>query len=96
MSIEEGYKRIYANDLAAGLGFEWNYEEAEDHDLYEAIEAQGYEWNGTSWLSPERQRDAARLRASKPKKTRRKKADDQGRLEEWNAGKPLSGRKASK
>jgi hypothetical protein len=89
MSIEEGYKRIYANDLAAGLGFEWDYEEAQDHDLYEAIEVQGYEWDGTSWLSPERQRDAARLRASQIKKPRRKKPNVQQQLEQWNAGKPI-------
>lgn len=52
--MEEGFKRIYADDLAAGLGFEWNYEEVSDADLYEALEAVGYEWDSErlSWLAP--------------------------------------------
>lgn len=50
MSIEEGFKRIYADDLALGLGFEWDYEVADDCDLYEALEAIGYEWDGSGWV----------------------------------------------
>jgi hypothetical protein len=48
--LMRGYKRIYAEDLAAGLEFEWDYENASDADLYEALEAMGYTWNGNSWV----------------------------------------------
>ncbi len=48
-TTEESYKRIYADDLAAGLGFEWDYEGAKDYDLYEALEAMGYKWDGQNW-----------------------------------------------
>ncbi len=87
-SIEEGYKRIYAEDLAAGLGFEWGYDAAADHDLYEALEAMGYEWNGTSWLAPEAQQTEAKPRTARP---RRKQVDIRERLRQWNAGEPKPG-----
>lgn len=47
-----GWKRIYAEDVAAAECFEWNYEEASDWDLYEAIESMGYTWNEeqTTWV----------------------------------------------
>jgi hypothetical protein len=88
MSLEEKYKRIYADDLAAGLGFEWDYAAARDGDLYEALEGMCYEWDGKSWLSPERQQDAARVRASKVKR-RRPKVPIEARLEDWNKGRPI-------
>lgn len=95
MSIAEGYKRIYADDLAAGLGFEWDYENASDDDLYEALEVMGYTWDSErrSWLSPEYQEqlDQARIRASKPKRTRRirRAANVKEQLRAWNEGKPI-------
>jgi len=45
----EGFKRIYAEDLAAAL-FDWDYESVEDWELYTALEECGYEWNGESWV----------------------------------------------
>jgi hypothetical protein len=47
--MEQSYKRIYADDLAVMLDFEWDYEEAEDDDLYEALESMGYRWDGKGW-----------------------------------------------
>lgn len=49
------WKRLYAEDVAAAEGFEWDVGNAEDHDLYEAIEAMGYVWDErrTMWFGPE-------------------------------------------
>lgn len=59
MSLEDGWKHIYACDLAAGLEFEWDYEIADEDDLYEALELMGYEWNGSGWASIKEADDAA-------------------------------------
>lgn len=42
-------KYAYALDVAVAEGFEWDYEYASEEELYEAIEAIGYAWDGTSW-----------------------------------------------
>jgi hypothetical protein len=86
-SIEEGYKRIYAEDLAFGLGFEWDYENAADHNLYEAVEAMGYEWTGSGWRA---QQTEAKFRVRQPQ---RNQFDIQDRLRQWNAGEALPGRR---
>lgn len=90
MSIEEGYKRLAAEGLAAGLEFEWDYENAADCDLYEAIEAMGYEWDGKefdgSWIAPGAQRTNA-----KSKKPRKRRANEQELLRQWNAGEKKPG-----
>ncbi|NJO81641.1 MAG: hypothetical protein HC828_01975 [Blastochloris sp.] len=46
MAYRNPYKKLMdALDIAASEGFEWDYPNAEPDDLYEAIEAIGYEWN---------------------------------------------------
>jgi len=87
MSIEEGYKRINAEELAAMIGFEWDYENAEDCDLYEALEAMGYTWKGEeyggNWVAPVTER---KLRTRRPRQL-----DIQERLRQWNAGEKKPG-----
>lgn len=41
-------QRIDAEDIACTL-FDWDYEQATDQELYQALYEQGYEWNGASW-----------------------------------------------
>ena len=86
MSIAEGYKRIYADDLAQGLGFEWDYESAEDHDLYEALEGMGYHWNGKSWLAPEY---TPEQKLKKTRRRRKTKAQMEEQLLAWKNGEPI-------
>jgi hypothetical protein len=51
----EATKYMDALDIAAAEGFEWDYENAADYDLYEAVEILGYWWDDTQkrWHGPE-------------------------------------------
>lgn len=40
---------IHALDIAAMEGFEWDYHTVERHELYSAVEALGYNWNGENY-----------------------------------------------
>ena len=42
-------KRRYAEDVAAALGFTWDYENADDNALFEAVELCHYVWNANTW-----------------------------------------------
>lgn len=86
-SINDVYKRIYADDLAAALDFEWDYEGADDDDVYEALEAMGYVWypERSSWLAPEAQEAVARVQKADQVKAQCELA----RLAAWNAGEPI-------
>lgn len=48
------WKHIYALDAAAADCFEWDYENADPDDLYEALELCGWEWDEETktWISP--------------------------------------------
>jgi hypothetical protein len=50
-SLEEGYRRIYAIDLLDALwqGDQRDFNELEDHELYEWVEVLGYTWTGNGW-----------------------------------------------
>jgi hypothetical protein len=84
MPLRMSWKYMYALDLAAGLGFEWDYEDADEYDLYEAIEIIGYSWDGEGWSLP--QAPIVNKPAPKP---RRKRANVLEQLEAWKSGKPI-------
>ena len=82
-------KYSYAIELAAGLGFEWDYENAPAYDLYEALEGMGYTWvpERGSWLSA----DYLARHAIPPteKRPRRRRPTDAERLRQWNDQEPI-------
>ena len=43
------WKKEYARDLLAGLGYEWNIDGADGAELVLLAEQEGYEWDGAMW-----------------------------------------------
>lgn len=49
MPIYDATKRIKAEDVAAAL-FEWDYSAVNDEALFDALNEQGFDWDGSDWV----------------------------------------------
>lgn len=52
MPVIDHTKRYAADELADALGWDW-YKDVSDYDLYDSLQAAGYEWDGRLWINTE-------------------------------------------
>lgn len=85
--INEPLRHAQATDIAIAERFEWDYENANEYDLYEACEAIGYWWDerNQAYYGPDSPRHPNNMTA--PEQNRRIR--EAQALDDWNAGKPI-------